>query len=525
MTDNSTKTVPVTTNTPAVGIKSAMADGNGNMKLTFTDNTTQSIILPKGAQGLQGAIGPAGLRGLQGLQGPQGPQGPQGLQGPQGPAGPMGSIKTATTESQGNLILTMADSSVQTVPLPHGVPGIGIKLITQDQRGNMVLTLSDGSSQSIPLLAGPAGPQGLQGSMGPAGPQGSAGPMGPAGPKGDTGAQGSAGPKGDTGAAGPKGDTGTQGSAGPMGPAGPKGDTGAAGPQGPKGDTGAAGAIGPAGPQGPPGPAGTGVAAFNTVAPTNQGAYIGWNAGCTNSAIPGGCAGSTDFINQRGLGHGGFQWVNFDKDNKFVNQEMSLDGTGNLNVLGAVNLIGGNPQYGVPSQPIAATGNVNSTNVNTQNVNASNAVYTNTICDAANAHCYSVNNGGNFPTIGSQQNKLCIGPATNNWCFVPNANGQWLDLIRNNAPDQADSAVYHFTQDGNIWLNRSTSRGWVADNASPQSTVRVGNRYAIRATPEGIPTFLTTFARDPGNPNDAHYGFQSRRNIDNDWGKFFFDPQ
>ena len=74
----------------------------------------------------------------------------------------------------------LAASSVSTKKLkPHAV--------TQSKLADNVLTV------------GPAGPQGVAGSIGPAGPQGVAGSIGPAGPTGPTG------PAGPRGAAGPAG--------------------------------------------------------------------------------------------------------------------------------------------------------------------------------------------------------------------------------------------------------------------------------------------------------------------------------
>jgi hypothetical protein len=60
--------------------------------------------------------------------------------------------------------------------------------------------------------------------------------------------------------------------------------------------------------------------------------------------------------------------------------------------------------------------------------------------------------------------KLCIGPPNNQWCFTPNGNGAWLDIQRNGATDGANQGSFHLTQDGNLYLNRSTYPGWVADN-------------------------------------------------------------
>jgi len=72
-----------------------------------------------------------------------------------------------------------------------------------------------------------------------------------------------------------------------------------------------------------------------------------------------------------------------------------------------------------------------------------------------------LDNTGNLRVYGNQ---LCIGPDDNKWCFTSNPNKQFLTISRNNAIDAPDQAIYHFSQDGNLWLNRSSKRGWVADN-------------------------------------------------------------
>ncbi|MDP0033040.1 ESPR-type extended signal peptide-containing protein, partial [Glaesserella parasuis] len=144
-------------------IKTTESLENGDLKITYTDNT-DSIIKKgeKGDTGPRGETGPAGPVGPAGAQGPAGPQGPQGTAGARGPKGDRG----------------------ETGP------------------------------------AGPAGARGERGEpgqTGPAGPRGAPGPAGPAGAKGD---------RGETGPAGPAGPRGPQGDRGETGPEGPKGDAG-----------------------------------------------------------------------------------------------------------------------------------------------------------------------------------------------------------------------------------------------------------------------------------------------------------
>ena len=67
--------------------------------------------------------------------------------------------------------------------------------------------------------------------------------------------------------------------------------------------------------------------------------------------------------------------------------------------------------------------------------------------------------------------KLCIGPETNQWCFNPidrDGNG-FLELAKTGATDAPDNSYYLFSGDGNLWLNRSSQRGWIADNMATKA--------------------------------------------------------
>ncbi|MDP0094420.1 ESPR-type extended signal peptide-containing protein, partial [Glaesserella parasuis] len=192
-------------------IKETKILDNGNLKITYTDGSHDTIA--KGQDGKNGEKGDRGEQGPPGVAGPRGEAGPVGPAGPRGPAGPTG--------AQG----------------PAGARG----------------------EQGLKGDTGPRGEAGSTGPMGPVGPKGEKGDQGPVGPAGPAGERGEQGPKGDRG---PKGDTGERGAPGPAGPAGPIGPQGAPGPAGPKGDAGAKGdkgdrgEAGPVGPQGPTGPAG-----------------------------------------------------------------------------------------------------------------------------------------------------------------------------------------------------------------------------------------------------------------------------
>ncbi|MDP0126166.1 ESPR-type extended signal peptide-containing protein, partial [Glaesserella parasuis] len=231
-------------------IKETKTLDNGDLKITYTDNT-DSIIKkgekgdtgPRGETGPVGPMGPAGpkgndgapgARGEKGETGPAGPAGAKGDRGETGPAGPAG---------------------------PRGPQGDRGETGPEGPKG-------DAGPRGE---TGPTGPVGPAGAQGPAGPAGATGPAGPAGPRGEQGLPGVAGPRGERGEAGPagpagprgpqgeRGETGSAGETGPAGPAGPRGPAGPAGPKGepgPKGEQGIPGPAGPAGPQGPAGPAG-----------------------------------------------------------------------------------------------------------------------------------------------------------------------------------------------------------------------------------------------------------------------------
>jgi hypothetical protein len=64
------------------------------------------------------------------------------------------------------------------------------------------------------------------------------------------------------------------------------------------------------------------------IGPNTQGAYMSWN----NE----GGSGKTYFLNQKGLGPGGFKFYNYNGDNTLRTSEMETDGDGNLNVKGTV---------------------------------------------------------------------------------------------------------------------------------------------------------------------------------------------
>ncbi|MDO9796278.1 ESPR-type extended signal peptide-containing protein [Glaesserella parasuis] len=169
-------------------IKTTETLTNGDLKITYTDDTYNTIA--KGQDGKNGADGKS---------------------------------PTVTASKQG-------DTTTITINNQDGQPATTVS-IKDGAKG-------DRGEQGIPGVAGPKGDRGEVGSMGPAGPKGDTGQRGETGPAGPAGARGEQGPKGEQGPTGPQG---PQGIAGIQGPKGERGETGPAGATGPKGDTGYAG--------------------------------------------------------------------------------------------------------------------------------------------------------------------------------------------------------------------------------------------------------------------------------------------
>ncbi|MDP0067909.1 ESPR-type extended signal peptide-containing protein, partial [Glaesserella parasuis] len=156
-------------------IKETKTLDNGDLKITYTDNTDS--IIKKGEKGDRGE---RGLRGETGPAGPAGPRGPAGQAGARGEPGPRG------------------ERGIQGPAGERGPAGV----------------------------AGPKGEKGDPGPKGEAGPTGPRGPVGPQGPQGKAGAQGQKGERGEPGQTGPAGPRGPAGAAGPAGPTGAKGEQG-----------------------------------------------------------------------------------------------------------------------------------------------------------------------------------------------------------------------------------------------------------------------------------------------------------
>ena len=96
---------------------------------------------------------------------------------------------------------------------------------------------------------------------------------------------------------------------------------------------------------------------------TNQGAYMAWN-----SAITGGNRGVTDFINQQGLGSGGWNWYTYNSSNQLTANAAYLSSTGGL-TLGTYS-----NAYTAPSGGLICPGNVG---IGTVSPNAPISIYNN----------------------------------------------------------------------------------------------------------------------------------------------------
>ena len=129
---------------------------SGNTYLTY-DGANIDLSSVVGQTGATGPQGPQGNIGLTGAQGPQGNVGPQG----DGNAG----VSSATV-TEGNLIITLNDSTTidaGNVTGPQGATGdagVGITSVSLVST-NLVLNYSNTSTQDVGNIQGPQGPEGV----------------------------------------------------------------------------------------------------------------------------------------------------------------------------------------------------------------------------------------------------------------------------------------------------------------------------------------------------------------------------
>ena len=267
-----------------LGILKSELNNNGELVLTYTDNTVKnlgSVIGAKGEKGEKGDkgdTGATGAQGEQGIQGEKGDKGEQGIQGEKGDTGDAGqdgvgiedinivsgkltiTLTSGTKLDLGNIRGEKGNKGDTGAAGEKGETGNGISGAAINASGELVLTYSDGQSEHLGTVRGAKGEKGDTGAAGRDGQDGKDGKgvasavineegklvitysdgtiatLGKViGPRGEQGVQGE---KGDTGAQGEKGEKGEQGVQGIQGE---KGEQGIQGEKGDKGDTGAAG--------------------------------------------------------------------------------------------------------------------------------------------------------------------------------------------------------------------------------------------------------------------------------------------
>ena len=179
-----------------VSLKTAYFNGDGELILTLSDDTTINAGRAVGINGKDGADGRDGRDGI--------------------------GITNATVNESGELVLLFSDNKYVNVGKVVGATGIAGKDGLSAYQIAVITgaTTAETEAEWIKTLKGDTGAQGIQGEKGDKGDTGAQGIQGEKGDKGDTGAQGIQGEKGD------KGDTGAQGM---QGEKGDKGDTGANG--------------------------------------------------------------------------------------------------------------------------------------------------------------------------------------------------------------------------------------------------------------------------------------------------------
>lgn len=226
-----------------VSVTNAIVSNIGYLLVSLSDNTIQNAGY---------VVGPVGNVGPTGNTGPIGPTGPIGNTGPIGANGV--GVSNAVVNN-GYLIFTYTDNSNSNAGYVvgpqgnvgtngtagangiNGSNGVGIGNAVLSN-GSLLFTYTDNTVQNVGYIVGPVGNTGPTGNTGPIGPTGNTGPIGNTGPQGNTGPAGLGvanaqlesgylvltytdnsnsnvgyviGPKGNAGAAGVNGIAGTNG--------------------------------------------------------------------------------------------------------------------------------------------------------------------------------------------------------------------------------------------------------------------------------------------------------------------------
>lgn len=199
-----------------VGVKSVVINENGNLIITFTDDTVIDLGKVTGDKGSQGDKGDQGETGATGVgvksvtidengdliitltddtvhnagkvTGDKGNQGDKGDKGDTGATGV--GVKSVTIDENGNLIITLTDDTVYNAGKvtgnngdkgETGAAGVGVKSVAIDENGNLVITLTDDTVHNLGKITGAKGDKGEQGDKGDKGDKGDAGNNGVAG--------------------------------------------------------------------------------------------------------------------------------------------------------------------------------------------------------------------------------------------------------------------------------------------------------------------------------------------------------
>ena len=171
--DNQSTNNPESDKNVCISIIKSEINANGELVLTYSDNTFVNLGVVVGKDGPKGDKGDSGANGVDGsdgksayeiavnngftgtetewiasLKGEQGIQGPKGERGIQGPKGDKG------------------DSGVNGVDGQNGTDGIGITSTEINESGELVLTYSDGSTANVGAVVGAKGEKGDTGADG-----------------------------------------------------------------------------------------------------------------------------------------------------------------------------------------------------------------------------------------------------------------------------------------------------------------------------------------------------------------------
>ena len=103
------------------GVAGTSINANGELVITYTDGTSETLGKVVGEDGEIGAQGPQSEQGEKGEQGETGAQGPQGEQGEQGEPGR--GIESITVNDEGKLVILYTDGTSVELEIPAAGSG------------------------------------------------------------------------------------------------------------------------------------------------------------------------------------------------------------------------------------------------------------------------------------------------------------------------------------------------------------------------------------------------------------------